>query len=603
MMTAPLRKRINLILIAGLVISCTTAYFLVMMQDELHQGFIQSIREGTPQQLQYLLKATGLESESKDSLPGKFLFIVLISYISEDIACLIAGLLAATGEMSFFAAVVASMLGLFTGDVLVFLGGRFLGTALSENKVLRWFVAEESIEKARHWFSHRGPLIIFLCRFVPGTRLPVYLLAGGLRLGMSQFIFYTLAGITVWTPALVYASMLVGPSIAERFKAFQVGAVLAVLALALVLWVGKMLARKFADRRSRAILGGKIRRILEWEFWPAWAAYIPVVFYLVFLSIKFRSLTAFTAANPAIPQGGVTGESKAAILEGLGDSLVASFALIPGWKSYEERHQLALDFLECHKPGFPVVLKPDSGQRGEGVRIIRSREELAAYLSANGGATVIQEYIPGVEFGIFYYRLPGEQTGRISSITEKVFPSVVGDGRSTLEDLVLADSRAVCTYSALRESLGSRMHSVPSDGERVALAELGSHCRGAIFLDGSRLLTPELQTRIDELSRGFDGFYFGRYDIRCAAIEDLRSGRDFRVIELNGVTAEAAHVYDPAVSLIEAYRVWFLHWRLAFEIGKRNMRAGASAAGIGELLGLAFDFLRGKDPVGAVNAG
>ena len=234
------------------------------------------------------------------------------------------------------------------------------------NKVLRWFVAEESIEKAGTGFQHRGPLIIFFAAHYQ-VRLPClsdlleWAETGDVAIYFLYAGWHHLFGRRHWC---IRVNACRSTSIAERFKAFQVGVGLAVLALALVLWVGEDACAKFADRRSRAILGRKIRRILVGVLAGLGCVYTSS-FLSGFLSIKFRSLTAFTAANPAIPQGGVTGESKAAILEGLGDSLVASFALIPGWKSYEERHQLALDFLECHKPGFPVVLKPDSGQRGE----------------------------------------------------------------------------------------------------------------------------------------------------------------------------------------------------------------------------------------------
>jgi hypothetical protein len=46
------------------------------------------------------------------------------------------------------------------------------------------------------------------------------------------------------------------------------------------------------------------------------------------------------------------------------------------------------------------------------------------------------------------------------------------------------------------------------------LMELGTHCRGAMFLDGGWVITPELEERFDAISRGFAGFYVGRFDVR-----------------------------------------------------------------------------------------
>jgi hypothetical protein len=50
----------------------------------------------------------------------------------------------------------------------------------------------------------------------------------------------------------------------------------------------------------------------------------------------------------------------------------------------------------------------------------------------------------------------------------------------------------------------------------------------------------------------------------------------FTVLELNNVTSEATHIYDPGIGLFEAYRVLFEQWRLAFEIGAENFRRGAA---------------------------
>lgn len=221
---------------------------------------------------------------------------------------------------------------------------------------------------------------------------------------------------------------------------------------------------------------------------------------------------------------------------------------------------------------FPVVLKPDVGERGAGVAIVRSRTEFEAYLRAAEGDTILQEYVPGVEFGVFYYRYPGEREGCIFSITEKRFPEVIGDGKATLEQLIRRDPRAVCIASVYLKN--RQPGYVAREGERVRLVEIGSHCRGAIFVNGERLRTPALEQAIERVSRAHPGFYMGRFDVRAASVEAFQRG-EFKVIELNGVSAEATHVYDPAVSLLEAYRVMYTQWRMASEIGAINRARGA----------------------------
>ena len=158
---------------------------------------------------------------------------------------------------------------------------------------------------------------------------------------------------------------------------------------------------------------------------------------------------------------------------------------------------------------------------------------------------------------------------------------VVGDGRRTLEQLILDDERAVCSARLYLERHREHLTTVPAEGVSIALAELGTHCRGALFLDGGWILSPALEDRFESIARGFDGFYFGRFDVRVnGGIDAFRSGRGFKIIELNGVTSEATHIYHPGTPLITAYRVLMQQWRIAFEIGAENRQRGIAPTSV-----------------------
>ncbi len=163
-------------------------------------------------------------------------------------------------------------------------------------------------------------------------------------------------------------------------------------------------------------------------------------------------------------------------------------------------------------------------------------------------------------------------------------PVVFGDGFSTLQQLVLSDARAVAIADRYLRSLGDRGDQTPAEGERVRLVELGTHCRGAIFLDGARLNTAALTERIDRISAGFHGFYFGRYDVRAEDAAALAAGERFKILELNGVTSEATHIYDSRHSLFRAWQTLFEQWRLAFQIGRANRSAGHAPTGLIDLM-------------------
>lgn len=247
-------------------------------------------------------------------------------------------------------------------------------------------------------------------------------------------------------------------------------------------------------------------------------------------------------------------------------------------------------------PAFPIVLKPNVGERGRGVAIVRSDQDLHRYMATARDEIIVQEYVTGIEFGVFYVRYPDEERGRIVSITRKRLPEVTGDGRSTVLELILNDARAFCIAGTYLHSIGRDPASVPRHGERIQLAEIGSHCRGAIFLNATHLKTEAMENAIDSISKAHPGFYFGRFDLRAESVEAFQQGRGFKILELNGVGAEATHIYDPVVGIREAYRVMRAQWRMAFEIGAINRTRGARVIGPVALLKLAWSRKREQAP-------
>ncbi len=506
---------------------------------------------------------------------GQFFLIALATFVSEDLTCIATGALIASGRLGFLPGVLACVAGIFVGDLLLYFAGRLLGRPIVRWKPLRKILSEQKLDLASNWLAERGASVVILSRFTPGLRLPTYVAAGVLKTRFWTFATYFLLAAVLWTPALVGAAALLGRSLPHL--AFFGPAILLVGVSCRKLPWGQ------PSWQTRRRMIGWIRRKTRWEFWPPWLAYIPVAPYVLYLGIKHRSLTLFTAANPGIPSGGFVGESKSAILSSL--TGVPDFLLLSGELSADARIASVNEFMQAHSLAYPIVLKPDVGERGTGVTIARNDDDLQSYLKAADGDAIVQKYIPGLEFGIFYYRYPGESEGRIFSITEKHFPSVIGDGVSSITDLILRDERAVCLADLYLGRLKRPADDVPAAGESIALAELGSHCRGSVFLNGASLLTAALSDAVDASAQSHAGFYFGRFDVRSPSIEHLRAGR-FEVLELNGVSAEATHIYDPSVSLLEAYCTLFRQWRIAFEIGSMNRHQGVNPMSFRDFLSL-----------------
>ncbi|MCC5843204.1 MAG: hypothetical protein JJU05_03025 [Verrucomicrobia bacterium] len=145
---------------------------------------------------------------------------------------------------------------------------------------------------------------------------------------------------------------------------------------------------------------------------------------------------------------------------------------------------------------------------------------------------------------------------------------MTGDGHHSIEELILKDPRAVCQAGVHFRQLRERLHEIPAAGEQVQLTQIGNHARGTLFQDGTRLITPALEKRIDAISRSLSGFYFGRYDLIAPDVASFQRGGNLKVIELNGVSSEATSMYDPTHGYYRMVQTLLTQWKIASEIGR-----------------------------------
>ncbi len=318
----------------------------------------------------------------------------------------------------------------------------------------------------------------------------------------------------------------------------------------------------------------RLIRTRHWEFWPTWVIYLPLWPYIFWLAFRHRSISTCTACNPKIPLGGMVGESKWQILRNLPSSFIIPTALIEP-SLIEQRVAMLETIMRERGWSFPIILKPDVGERGAGVRLIDSLCRAREYLTTEQDVVLAQVYHPGpYEAGIFYLRSPDHPKGRIFSITDKRFAAISGDGRSSIRTLIHLHPRYSTQANVFLRRLGPRADRVPEHGEVVPLGIAGNHCQGAMFLDGEHLITQQLELAIDRIAQSGDEFYFGRFDVRYTDPEEFRNGRGFQIIELNGLLSESTNIYDPAMPFWRAQRILRDQWRWAYLIGAANRARG-----------------------------
>ncbi len=496
--------------------------------------------------------------------------IILGAFISEDGATITAATLAASSVLDFRLAFLSAFAGLWGGDLGVYALTRRIGPRIMQH---RWFEGWFPKERAgtSNPLRSNGQLGLALSRFFPGMRLPAYISAGLERMPVLAFAGITAVSAIAWI-LLVFASIQLTPSRSSSAK--QQLAILSLFGLGLFALLSAW--RRWGPGIRRA-LSISLDRIVRWEFWPAWLFYSPVALICVWLGLRYRGFSLPTVANLNQKNGGIVGESKIGILQTLMETspeYTSDGYLVPEG-SVENRIESIEEICLRHDIRFPFVLKPDTAQRGAGFRKIESLDEIEKYVAQVSSPLILQRYVEGPnEAGIFYYRFPNEQRGHIFGITRKQFPTVVGDGVHSLRELIESDTRARLIARTYLERFGSAVDRILPRGESLRLVEAGNHCQGCIFKEGDDLYSEELRNAFDEISMKLPGFYIGRYDIRYRSDDELRTGKGFQTIELNGAASEATNIYDECNSLWSAYATLYRQWRLVYQIGAANRGRG-----------------------------
>ena len=313
-------------------------------------------------------------------------------------------------------------------------------------------------------------------------------------------------------------------------------------------------------------------KLTHFEYWTWWMFYVPLLPYWLFQAVRTRSLTFFTNADPCIDYGGFFGESKMEILRQIPKEYLPKTIFI------EKQSDLKtiVDKLIQEDLVYPIICKPDVGERGNQVEKLYSNYDLVKYLSNVQADFIIQEFITyDIELGVLYYRYPDASTGKVTSVTRKEFLTVLGDGKSNVEQLMQQSTRARFQIESMRKRLGDMgMNEVIKLGEKRILEPIGNHCRGTKFLDNNFLLNKRLDEVFDKIALTIDGFHYGRFDMKVKSIDDLYEGKNIRIMELNGVSSEPGHIYDPKNSLWAAYRDLAHHWKIIADISIQQQRRG-----------------------------
>lgn len=538
--------------------------------------------------------------------------IFFMTFIHEDAAILAAAFSTVEHKLPVWMAYVTVYLGIVTGDLLIY----SLGHLAQRNNWLRSKIIGPKVERLKLWLETHLVRVLVLCRITPGLLFPTFVACGWFRIPFTRFATVSILAGAVYSSVVLTLVMLFGGLVLNHLGYWAWGLAAFVI---VVFAIRNSFKSRWSKTTEKAMgdlppsflsvfkkympdlkhrfhgmpsLDDLKKRVGQAEHIPNAILYIPVGLYYIFLGLRYHSLTLPSASNPNIETGGFMGESKASVMQMVGNnqqSWIAEFITmhrngIPGERDLEN----ALALMKEKKLEFPVVAKPDIGWNGYGVQLVEDSSHLLKYISdfPHDENIILQRPVPyDGEAGIFYVRIPGEPKGKIYSITLRYFPFVTGDGKSTLRELIRNDQR---TKLRADYYLGSKsehvgfgdddLDQVPSPGELIRLSFIGSLRVGGLYRNASHLITPELSDRFDKIAQSMPEFHFGRFDVRFESVEKLMKGEGFNIIEINGAGAEAIQAWDPNVRLFSLYREFFKAYRLLFKIGDLNRARGFKPA-------------------------
>jgi len=314
-----------------------------------------------------------------------------------------------------------------------------------------------------------------------------------------------------------------------------------------------------------------IHKLTHWEYWPFDIVYIPMYFVWFYYAAKSGSFFFFNAANPRIKNAGFLMESKKEIYDIIPDAFIPQTLFF-------KKGTAAADIIKIFSESgiaFPCIGKPDIGCKGMGVSRLHSLDDITKYAERINMDFLVQEFIPYPnEVGIFYCRMPDKPGGVITGIVAKEFLIVKGDGVSTLTQLIEKDPRYHFQMAALKKIYGQGLNEVLQQGELKNLVPYGNHARGAKFIDVSHWVDEIFTRNFDAVCKQVPEFYFGRMDIMYSNVEDLKAGKNFMIIELNGAGSEPTHIYDPKHSLFFAWKEIARHFKMLCAISIQNHKRG-----------------------------
>lgn len=125
--------------------------------------------------------------------------------VPEDITLVSGGVISYIGQRNVHLMFLVGMAGVLIGDGIVFMAGYLKGEQILELKWVKKLMTPERYEKVQDQFQKYGKWVVFMARFMPGLRMPIYLSAGiSKRVSPMLFLITDFFAAVISVPVWVY---------------------------------------------------------------------------------------------------------------------------------------------------------------------------------------------------------------------------------------------------------------------------------------------------------------------------------------------------------------------------------------------------------------
>jgi membrane protein DedA with SNARE-associated domain len=471
---------------------------------------------------------------------AKVISLIALPFAHEDLAIVLGGYIIVNDLMPVGLVVGSIYGGMVVSDFALY----GIGAGARSLPWLRDVAVDERVRRFGDVLKRNIFSLVALCRLVPGVVFVAFVACGWSRVSLARFTVASLLVSAIYLPPILYLVIVFGDALDDRVGLWAWPMLLVALGATGFIRERVLAFTERANAEDAEIVrrapaahrtkpAGELRGLIERV--PSPLFQVPLVLHWIALGFKHGSFTLPSAANPAIPSGGMWGESKSDCLASVGEAMrpwIADFVVL---RRRTEASTVAFDTdRACHLLAaagidFPVVARPDFGFADRAVQVVADATELNDYLARfpGGAKLMLQRHAPdAIPAVAIYARLPGEARGQVLSLV--VYDRSVADGR---------------------------LH-----------------------------LTRDLDARIDAIARSMPEFHYGAFEIRFDSIEALAGGEHFKVMEIRGIGGPALEIGHPGVSVAKRYRQLLDRQRILFMIGACNRARGFMPTPVGRFL-------------------